>query len=51
MRRFKKNNNLAKVFYSVFGSLPLLVTLYLYPLIPENIPVPSYPEDPAAHPS
>ena len=39
MRRFKKNNNLAKVFYSVFGSLPLLVTLYLYPLIPENIPV------------
>ena len=36
MRRFKKNNNLAKVFYSVFGSLPLLVTLYLYPLIPFN---------------
>ena len=39
MRRLKKNNNLVKVFYSVFGSLPLLVTLYLYPLIPENIPV------------
>ena len=39
MRRLKNANNLVKVFYSIFGTLPLLVTLYMYPLIPEKIPV------------
>lgn len=35
MKKVKK----AKAFYSIFGSLPLLVTLYIYPLIPDNIPI------------
>ena len=39
MKILKKDINITKVFYSVFGSLPLLLTLYLYPLIPDNIPV------------
>ncbi|WP_455538554.1 SdpI family protein [Terrisporobacter sp.] len=39
MRKIKKTNNIVKVFYTIFGVLPLLVTLYMYPLIPDKIPV------------
>ena len=40
MRRLKTNKKyITKAFYIVFGVLPLLVTLYMYPMIPDNIPV------------
>lgn len=39
MRRLKKINKLVKAFYGIFGTLPLLVTLYIYPLIPKEIPI------------
>ncbi len=39
MRKVKKVNKIVKVFYVIFGSFPLLVTLYMYPLIPNNIPI------------
>src|SRR5690606_23716908 len=26
-------------FYNIFGTLPLLITLYIYPLIPSKIPI------------
>lgn len=39
MRKLKKTNNMVNAFYSIFGTLPLLVTLYIYPLVPNKIPI------------
>lgn len=39
MRKSKKINKVVKIFYSVFGTLPLLITLYIYPAIPSQIPI------------
>lgn len=39
MKKIKKINTKVKAFYSIFGTLPLLVTLYIYPLIPKEIPI------------
>ena len=39
MRKVKINMKLVKAYYIIFGTLPLLVTLYLYPLIPNKIPI------------
>lgn len=39
MRKVKKINKIVKAFYSIFGTLPLLVTLCIYPLIPNEIPI------------
>ena len=39
MRKVKINMKLVKAYYIIFGTLPLLVTLYLYPLIPNEIPI------------
>ena len=38
MRKVKINMKLVKAYCIIFGTLPLLVTLYLYPLIPNEIP-------------
>lgn len=38
MRSAKKADKIVKTFYSVFGTLPLLITLYMYPSIPNKIP-------------
>ena len=39
MRKLESNNFLDKTFYTVFGILPLLITLYIYPMISKKIPV------------
>lgn len=39
MRKIKKTNKIVKAFYNIFGTLPLLATLYIYPLIPDEIPI------------
>lgn len=39
MRKVKKINKIVKAFYSICGTLPLLVTLYIYPSIPDKIPI------------
>ena len=39
MMKLKKNNKLIKYICGVMGILPILVTLYLYPLIPDKIPI------------
>lgn len=39
MRKVKKINMIVKAFYNIFGTLPLLITLYIYPLIPSKIPI------------
>lgn len=39
MRKIKKTNSIVKAFYTIFGTLPLLVTLYMYPSIPDKIPI------------
>ena len=38
MKNFFKNSKIIKAFYGIFGTLPLLLTLYLYPFIPDKIP-------------
>lgn len=38
MKKLKKANNMNKAFYIIFGTLPLLITLYMYPSIPDKIP-------------
>ncbi|WP_443081633.1 DUF1648 domain-containing protein [Terrisporobacter sp.] len=40
--KISKNTN--KVFYAIFSTLPLLATLFLYPIIPDRIPVHYYPD-------
>lgn len=39
MRKVKKINKIVKIFYNAFGTFPLLVTLSIYPLIPQKIPI------------
>lgn len=39
MSKIKNTNSIIKAFYAIFGTLPLLVTLYMYPLIPDKIPI------------
>ena len=39
MRKVKKINRIVKAFYNIFGALPLLITLYIYPLMPNKIPI------------
>lgn len=39
MRKVKKVNKIVNIFYVVFGTLPLLVTIYIYPLISNRIPI------------
>ena len=39
MSKIKNTNIMIKAFYAIFGILPLLVTFYMYPLIPDKIPI------------
>lgn len=39
MNKQKKINMMVKAFYNIFGTLPLLITIYVYPLISNEIPI------------
>lgn len=39
MKKNKKTNKIVNAFYAIFGTLPLLITLYLYPVIPNKVPI------------
>ena len=39
MKKIEKTNRVVNAFYAIFGTLPLLITLYLYPIIPNKIPI------------
>lgn len=42
MKGLQNTNKTINLFYAVFGTLPLLTTFFLYPIIPDRIPVHYY---------
>ncbi len=42
MKGLQNTNKAINLFYAVFGTLPLLITFFLYPIIPDRIPIHYY---------